>query len=268
MTDTPDIAEVGRRRLIWFSSGAASAVTAKLVLRDHPDAEVVQCDTGSEDDDNHRFAADCVRWFNAPVITLKSDEYQDTFDCWEKTGWMSGPKGARCTGEMKVAPRLAYQRPNDIHVFGYTADHLDVERARRLRETYPELTVETPLIDRGITKAGCLAIIEGAGIALPRTYAMGFPNANCLKTGCAKAVSPAYWALYRKCFPDNFARTAALCRKLGVRLAILGQEKDEDGKARNIRAFIDDIPLDQPTLNPIAPACDFLCHIAEQDIAA
>lgn len=257
-----------RRRLNWFSEGCASAVATRLSLRLHPEGEVVMCSTGAEDDDNHRFAADCSRWFNAPIITLKSDEYADTWDLWERRKFMSGPKGAICTGEFKFAPRLDYQLPSDIHVFGYTADARDVARAKLLRETYPELTIETPLIDAGVTKAGCLAIIQTAGIKPPRTYAMGFPNANCLKSGCVKAVSPDYWALHRKHFPEGFARTAAIARKLGVRLAIVGREKQADGTVKNIRAFIDDIPLDQPTLNPIAPACDFLCHIAEQDIAA
>lgn len=246
------------RIVAWFSCGAASAVATKLTLRDHPEAVIAYCETGSEDEDNARFMADCVRWFNAPVTSLKSDEYADTWDLWTRRRFMSGPKGAICTGELKVAPRLDFQRPDDVHVFGYTADRNDVARAKRMRETYPELTIRTPLIDKGITKAACLAMVASAGIALPRTYAMGFPNANCLRSGCVKATSPDYWALHRKCFPEGFARTAAIARDLGVRLARIHDE----------RVFIDDIPADWPTLNPIAPACDFLCHLAEQDIAA
>lgn len=34
------------------------------------------------------------------------------------------------------------------------------------------------------------------------------------------------------------------------------------------RMFIDEIPLDQPMTNPIQPHCDFLCHIAEQEMRA
>lgn len=258
------------RRLRWFSSGAASAVAASLDIREYGvDAGVVvQCDTGAEDEDNHRFTSDCERWFGAPITTLKNDEYRDTWDLWERRGYMSGINGAICTGEFKFAPRLDFQLPSDTHVFGYTADANDVARAAKLRETYPELRVVTPLIDRGITKAGCLAIIQNAGIELPRSYAWGFPNANCLKSGCCKAQSPAYWALHRKMVPDGFAKTARIARKLGVKLAIIGREKTPDGKDRNIRAFIDDLPEDQPTLDPIAPVCDFLCHLAEQDIAA
>lgn len=242
------------RRLIWFSQGAASAVAARRTLRKYPDAIMVRCDTGNEHPDNARFERDVVQWVNAPVKLLKSDEYESVRDVWEKTRWMAGINGARCTVEMKVSPRLAFQRPTDIHVFGYTADSEDVARANRLRKNYPELTVETPLIDAGVTKAGCLGFLERAGIAAPATYALGFPNANCMGTGCVKATSPNYWSLYRKHFPREFAETAALARELGVRLCRI---KDE-------RKFIDEIPLDWPTTNPIVPVCDFLCILSEE----
>jgi len=241
------------RRLIWFSQGAASAVAAKLTLRDDPAAIMVRCETGNEHPDNYRFEQDVVKWVNAPVTLLKSDEYESVKDVWNKTRWMAGINGARCTVEMKVAPRLKFQRPDDIHVFGYTADGDDVRRAKRLRDNYPELTVETPLIDAGITKASCLGFIERAGIKPPATYAMGFPNANCMGTGCVKATSADYWSLYRKHFPAEFAETARHSRELGVRLCRMHDE----------RRFIDEIPEDWPTTNPIVPTCDFLCVLAE-----
>ncbi len=248
------------RRVRWFSDGAASAVMTKLDLSEHgPDAGViVHTDTGAEDEDNARFRADCVRWFNCPVELIRSEKYEDTWDVWERRGYISGINGAVCTGELKFVPRLNFQLPSDVHVFGYTADPLDRKRADRLREAYPDLIVETPLIDRGITKANCLALVEGAGITLPRTYAMGFPNANCLKSGCGKAQSPDYWALHRKWFPLGFAKTAAIARHLGVRLAVIHGE----------RVFIDDIPADWPVRNPTAPSCDLLCAIHQQDLAA
>lgn len=244
-----------RRVLIWFSSGAASAVAAKLALRQHDRASVVlvRCETGAEHADNDRFADDCTRWLNAPVVSIRSDKYTDTWDVWEKTRWLAGIEGARCTSELKIGPRLAFQRPTDIHVFGYTADRSDVERATRLRSNYPELTIETPLIDAGVTKAACLAMIQNAGIKPPLVYELGFPNANCIP--CVKATSPDYWALVRLRFPAEFDRMARLSRELDVRLC----------RVKGERAFIDEIPADQPITNPILPACDFLCALAEQD---
>lgn len=242
------------RTIIWFSCGAASAIAAKMTLAGNPEAIAVYCETGQEHEDSRRFMADCVRWFNAPITSIKSDEYADTWDVWEKTHWLAGIEGARCTTELKVKPRLAFQRPDDIHVFGYTANRRDVERATNLRTNYPELTIRTPLIDKGITKAATLAMIEQAGIAIPIPYKLGFHNNNC-KT-CVKATSPDYWALVRKSYPEDFARMAKLSRDLDVRLTRINDE----------RRFIDEIPADQPTTNPIAPSCDFLCHLVEKDL--
>jgi hypothetical protein len=246
------------RTLIWISGGAASMVAARLMLREEPDALLVRCETGNEDEDNARFEADCLRWLNRDVTVLQSDDFASVPEVWEKRKFMSGPKGAPCTSEMKVAPRLVFQRPHDVHVFGYTADREDVERFNRLRTTYFELRVRAPLIEAGITKAGTLAMIERSGIALPRTYAMGFPNANCLQTGCVKATSPDYWSLLRLRFPERFAAMAERSRRIGARLARINDE----------RVFLDEIPDDWPATKPIAPACDFLCYAAEHDEVA
>lgn len=243
------------RVVSWFSAGAASAVATKMVA-ERPGLVVAYCETGAEHEDNPRFIRACEAWFGHPVIRLKSDTYADCWDVWERTRWLAGIDGARCTVEMKVVPRLAFQRPDDIHIFGYTADRRDVDRSEALRANYPELVIETPLIAAGITKAGALAMIEKAGIALPAPYRAGFHNNNC-KT-CVKATSPDYWSLVRQAYPSDFARMCDLSRRLDVRLARI------DGE----RVFIDEIPADWPVTNPIAPSCDFLCHLAEMDMRA
>ncbi len=238
------------RTLSWFSCGAASAVATKLC----PEAIPVYCETGAEHPDNERFMRDCEIWFGREVVRLKNDQYTDTWDVWHKHRWLAGIKGARCTTELKVIPRLEFQRPGDNHIFGYTADARDYERARKLSENYPELNCCFPLIERKIDKAACLAIVQRAGIALPPMYAMGFQNNNCIP--CVKATSPNYWALVRQRFPAEFARMAALSRDLDVRLCRIKGE----------RRFIDEIPEGWPTTNPIQPACDFLCHLAEGEM--
>lgn len=244
------------RTICWFSAGAASAVATKLTLRDDPDAVVAYCETGSEHPDNERFTADCVKWFGRPVESIRSDKYASTWDVFERTRYLAGIDGARCTTELKVAPRLAWQMPTDLHVFGYTADSGDVARAKRLRETYFEMRLSTPLIDRGITKAACLDMLIRAGIKPPVMYGLGFHNNNCIP--CVKATSPDYWSLVRREFPAEFDRMAKLSRDLDVRLCRIEDE----------RRFIDEIPADWPTTHPIAPACDFLCYLAEQDLEA
>ena len=234
------------RRISWFSCGAASAIATML---SSPDV-IAYCDTGSEDEDNARFMGECERWFGQPITVLKNEKFKDTWSLWEKRRYISGIHGAPCTSELKIVPRLGFQREGDIHVFGYTADAPDVRRAEALRDNWPNLIIETPLIDAGITKQACLALLAEAGITAPRVYALGFPNANCIP--CCKATSPAYWALVREHFPVEFDRMAKLSRELGARLARV------DGE----RVFIDEVPEDHPTTEPIAPYCDFLCQLA------
>jgi hypothetical protein len=224
-----------------------------LAKREDPECLAVHCATGAEHPDSDRFEAEWAQHMNGEVVTLKSDEYADTWHVWEKTRWLAGINGARCTGELKVAPRLEFQRPDDVHVFGYTADGPDVKRAERLRETFFELNIRTPLIDAGITKEAALAMVERAGVTMPVMYRLGFQNNNCIP--CVKATSPNYWALVRKQFPAEFDRMAKLSRDLDVRLCRINDE----------RRFIDEIPKDWPTTDPIVPACDFLCQIAEAD---
>lgn len=258
-----------RPRLIcWFSCGAASAVATKLILAeksDQFDVHIVYCETGAEHPDNERFLADCERWFGQSIERIRSAVFVDTFDVWLKERFMAGAKGAPCTRELKFIPRLNYQLPSDHHVWGYTADKTDIRRAERMLAEYPEMQQRNPLIERKLDKANVLAMIQGAGIDLPVMYLLGFHNNNCI--GCVKASSPSYWALVRKCFPREFYRIAGLARELGARLCIIRREK-VDGKWKNVRCFIDEIPLDQSTKDPIAPICDFLCQHAEKDMAA
>lgn len=242
------------RTVCWVSAGAASAVAALLTVRDEREAVLAYCETGSEHPDNERFLRELGQRLNRPIERIRSETYASTWDVWERRRFLSNRHGAPCTVELKLAPRLAWQRPHDVHVFGYTADALDVERAARLRENFFELRIETPLIDKGITKEGALAMIERAGIQLPPMYALGFQNNNCIP--CVKATSPNYWALVRKEFPAEFDRMSKLARDLDVRLCRI------DGERR----YIDEIPADWPTTEPIQPSCDFLCAIAEADL--
>lgn len=245
------------RILCHFSCGAASAVATKMSLSANPTADIaiVYAETGSEDPDNMRFLEDCEKWFNRSVTRLKNEKYADTWDVWEKKRYIAGIAGAPCTRALKIDVREAFQRPDDNHVFGYTADSNDIRRTKTFREHYPDLTIITPLIESGINKAACLAMIISAGIEPPRTYAIGFPNANCIP--CCKATSPAYWALVRKEYPIEFTRMNDLSKELNVHLAVIKGE----------RVFIDQIPEDHPVTQAIAPECDMLCHLAETNMA-
>jgi 3'-phosphoadenosine 5'-phosphosulfate sulfotransferase (PAPS reductase)/FAD synthetase len=239
------------RRVRWFSCGAASAVAAKLDIAEHGPGPVVYCDTGAEHSDNLRFIADCEVWFGCPVETIRSVEYADTWDVWEKTRWLNGPSGARCTGELKVAPRVAYQRPDDIQIIGYTEN--EKHRADRLQKSFFEVDWRFPLIDRRLSKSDCLAMIERAGIELPMMYRLGFRNNNCI--GCPKGKA-GYWNMIREHFPPTFDRMVAVTEDLGVKPIEL------DGE----RIWLRDLPMGAGRYEAEDISCSFNCAIAEQEI--
>ena len=202
------------RAVVWFSAGAASAVTAKLAIQDYQskgasELVIAYIDPGSEHVDNKRFVADCEDWFGYPVKRLKSDRYTDTWDVWEKRRFLVGPQGALCTTELKKMVRYAFQWPNDLQAFGYTAE--ERHRATRFEEQNPGVALWTPLIEHGISKRECLAIVANSGIALPAMYQLGYQNNNCI--GCPKG-GMGYWNKIRVDFPEVFWRMAALEREL------------------------------------------------------
>lgn len=220
------------RVLVWFSCGAASAVAAKLAVEKYGNrCVVVYCDTlTSEHPDNARFYRDVEKWIGKPIQMIRSTQYDSIDDVFVRTRYMSGIAGARCTTELKKLPRLAFQRDTDTHVFGYTAD--EFRRASTFENNNPSLDVEWVLIDLGITKEACLAMLRSAGIPLPALYGLGFEHNNCI--GCPKATSAGYWNRVRALFPDTFARRARQSRLIGARLVRVGKT----------RVFLDELPPD------------------------
>lgn len=194
------------RRLCWFSCGCPSAVAARLSLAEHPGTcEVLYCDTGGEHTDNQRFLHDCERWLGTPIKILRNDKFVDHVDVARYHRYINGPTGAKCTRELKIKLRLNYQRPGDIHVFGLAADELP--RIERMTDSFPDLDLEFPLLDAGLTREDCLALIQRVPIELPIMYKMGYKNNNCI--GCWKG-GKGYWNKVRRDFPEAFARAAAL----------------------------------------------------------
>lgn len=245
----------------WFSCGAASAVAVKLTQAKLPPGDelvIARCYLPDEDDDNSRFADDCQKWFGQPIVTLRSKDYASAEEVWAKRRYMSGIGGAVCTVEMKKVVRQDFEREwnPDVQVFGYTVEERG--RVARFKSHNPEVRITTPLIDAGLGKDECFAIIQRAGLVLPLRYRQGFDNANC--KGCVNAQSPSYWNRERRLNPDVFARRAALSRELGVRLVMLTSGTRE-------RIFLDELPPDDNSDDgqPMSD-CSILCALAEMDI--
>lgn len=200
--------------LVWFSCGAASACAAKIALEQRPGAEVLYCDTLKyEHPDNVRFMRDVSQWIGKEIKILRSEKYTDIFDVFDSTGFLVSPYGARCTTELKKIPRQNYAAPNDVHVFGLTAD--EPQRIKRFEETNPELFTWWILRDAGLDKQNCLNMLNAAGIELPAMYKLGYHNNNCI--GCVKG-GAGYWNKIRRDFPEAFERMAKQERKMNRKI--------------------------------------------------
>lgn len=225
-----------RRVLCWFSCGAASAVACKMAVEKYGAAcEVLYCDTLKyEHPDNRRFFSDVEQWIGRPIKTLRSEKYSDIFDVFDKSGWLIGPKGARCTTELKKLVRRAYQRPDDLHVFGLTFD--EEKRISDFEKNNPELDCDWILRDMCIYKSDCYRTIREAGIEIPAMYKLGYKNNNCI--GCVKGQA-GYWNKIRIDFPEAFDRMAKQERKMNVAI-----NKSYAGDGIRKRVFLDELAPD------------------------
>ncbi|MFC7704865.1 hypothetical protein ACFQXB_11725 [Plastorhodobacter daqingensis] len=226
----------GDRIVVWFSNGAASAVAWYEAVRRYGDiCEVVAVNNpvAEEDEDNKRFAQDVARWVGGEIVFWCNPKFShaSAVQVWDHKKAMSFPRGAPCTDLLKKAARQDYERHHrvDWHVFGFTSD----EKARHDRFVLTERENVLPvLIEADISKDDCYQIVHRAGLVLPLSYRLGYPNANCI--GCVKATSATYWNHVRQVHPEVFRHRAEQSRRLGVRLV----------RYKGERIFLDELPVD------------------------
>lgn len=248
------------RIVSWFSCGAASAVATKLAIAEYGNITIAYCEVIEEHPDNMRFLKDCEKWFGQDILILGNDEYKRSiYEVFEKTRYLSGHYGARCTVELKKNIRKQFQLPDDIQVMGYTAE--ETNRANRFIDSNNDVQLITPLIDKGLTKSDCLAMVQDAGIELPEMYELGYKNNNC--RGCVKAESPAYWKKIQIDFPDYFAAMLAQEKRLGVKIC----KATIDGVA-DVRMHLDELPeWIKPADDTPDIQCGIFCEMAKADYA-
>lgn len=242
------------RVLVWFSCGAASAVAAKLAITHYRRVEVIYCDTFAyEHPDNKRFIKDVERWLGYKIKILKSKEYKDIFDVFDKTGWLVGPGGARCTIELKKRLRMDYERPGDIQIFGFTAE--EKGRIKKFNNNNPDIRKDHILDRFGFTKKMCFERLEQDGIELPVMYRLGYKNNNCI--GCVKGQA-GYWNKIRRDFPEAFERMAQQERKMNVAI----NKRYVGGK--RVRVFLDELPKNAGNYKSEAGfECGVLCQAGQ-----
>lgn len=206
--------------VVWFSSGAASAVAAYLTVQrygQYHDVRIVNNPVAEEHPDNKRFLNDVQDWIGQKIEIATNRNYPDAscVQVWEKRRYMSGVQGAPCTLELKKKARQQWEENHnpDWHVLGFTIE----EQKRHDRFTMTERSNVLPvLIEAGLSKIDCYAFLKKHHIEPPFIYKLGYPNANCI--GCVKASSPTYWNHVRRMHPEVFNERAAQSREIGAKL--------------------------------------------------
>jgi hypothetical protein len=242
-----------KRIVCWFSCGAASAVATKLAIAENAGKlplVIAYTEVMEEHPDNKRFLAECEKWFGQDIVILGNDYYKRSIYETFKTSAMNIRGAAPCTRVLKKQVRERYEQVGDRQVFGYTAE--EQQRYDRFIDANNEVDVWVPLIDKGLNKVDCLAMLQNAGIDLPEMYKLGYLNNNCI--GCVKG-GMGYWNKIRVDFPEQFNRMAKLERF----------KKQTIFKDR----YLDELkPTDGNYPQEPDIECSIFCQMAEQDLVA
>lgn len=235
------------RVISWFSCGAASAYATYIASKEYPELKAVYCRVAEESEDNLRFLKDYEKATGIKVEIIGSEKHNySIYEVFKERKFIKGQMGAPCTMILKKNVRKSYQQPNDLQVFGYTAEEQD--RADRFIDSNNDVDAWFPLLDKNIGKSECKQFILDIGIELPQMYKLGYNNNNCI--GCVKG-GMGYWNAIRKDFPDHFDRMAKMERELNHALL-----KDKDGKV-----FLDELDPNRGNFKRDMPSdCGFTCE--------
>lgn len=242
------------KKILWFSCGVTSAVACKIAIdkygRDNCILAYIKIESSHQD--NKRFIEECEKWYGSKIEVFQSEKYKDQFDVIEKTKYVNGVGGARCTLELKKNVRRKIEKDIafDSQIFGFEFNKKEINRAIRFKEQYPHTNPIYPLIDEKINKATALGILRKAGIKPPKMYELGYHNNNCI--GCVKG-GMGYWNKIRVDFPDKFDQMAKAERVAGhscIKNVYLDELDSERGRH-------------EP---PIVADCGVFCEVEFADI--
>jgi hypothetical protein len=241
-------------KIAWFSCGITSAVACKIALEQYgkDNVELYYMVIDSAHQDNERFILECEQWYGKKINKVRSKKYSDQFEVIEKTKYINGPAGARCTLELKKGVRYEIEKQLDYdgQIFGFEFSRKEINRAIRFGQQHPNAKPLFPLIERQLSKEQCAELLLKNGIQLPKMYLLGFHNNNCI--GCVKG-GKGYWNKIRAEFPEVFDKMANLETQIGA-TCIKGQ-------------YLKDLGInDGKHEPPIVPDCGTFCEIEFADL--
>ena len=196
------------RHIATFSGGVTSAYVCDMVLRDHPEAEIVFTDTRWEDEDLYRFLTDCEQRWKKPVTILSHG--QNPEELFNSQGILGNDRMPVCSRILKAKQMQDFLKSSlDAVTVYFGIDASEAHRAEKIVRAYSELPhvkCAFPLVDAGwmLDKDKIISEIETAwGIQIPRLYKMGFDHNNC-GGGCVRG-KKGHWLKLLRVLPDVYA---------------------------------------------------------------
>ena len=232
-------------KVVWISAGVSSFIAGYLA-KDVD--EWIYIDVDDQHPDSIRFIRDCEKVIGKPITVLRSLYYRDVESVCRSMRYVNGPTGAPCTRLLKKAVRKRWEVDHitDQLTYVWGMDCNEKHRAERIREGFPQVQHEFPLIEKNLTKEDAHGILRKLGIKRPAMYDMGYNNNNCV--GCVKG-GAGYWNKIRLDFPEVFRNRAAMERDIGHSIL-----KD---------CFLDELPVSKGKMSEeVMEECSILCQLA------
>lgn len=162
------------RHVLSYGGGVNSVALMILLLRERePLDEVVFADTGAEVPETYAYV-DITRGYlseHGVPFTVVAKHGANLYETAWRRRVIPSAIWRWSTRDYKVTPILRHYRALGGHVNQYLAIAYDeIERMKDSRVDY--VTNLYPLIDRRITRAGCVALIEEVGLPVP-------PKSSC-----------------------------------------------------------------------------------------
>lgn len=195
------------RYVVSLSGGTASAVAADRAIerygREH--VHLWFADTSWEDDDLHRFQADCLRRWGGEIETHRDG--RTPLEVAEQRSIIPNQKAAPCSFALKIEPFVRYvtaaAKPLTVLLGMTWAEGHRLDAPRKRYEAIEGVSVDFPWLWKPLEYRPASEVVRSWGIEPPRLYALGFPHNNC-GGRCVKQ-GQREWLRLRDAFPERFA---------------------------------------------------------------
>jgi hypothetical protein len=186
------------RRYLSFGGGVNSTALLLLLTDEGAEFETVFVDHGADYPETYEYVA-MLQAKGYPITVIKPrayGEFEGLYDYCEASKMVPVRMMRWCTDHFKIRPLYAYfERPCEV-LLGIDAG--EERRAKDSRDR--EITNLFPLVERGIDRAGCVAIIEAHGLTVP------------MKSGCwfCPFQRRSQWIALNRDYPDLWCRALSL----------------------------------------------------------